>query len=235
MVVTICSSCARVNRLVLQIVCCIGAFAFAVRTFAADFGSPSAREHVASIPESEIAAAVTNNPASTLNDFIAADDIVSTRTSVPTRWSPRTGAIGYRLDVSKSSSFADYVDGYHSLDVGLATSWVVTGLAPGTTYFYRVTAYDSNGLIAPAETKTATTAASSGLIINATFDSSITSNPNSSAIQAAINHVIAIYESLFADPVTVSILFRYSSTRPNGTAIANVNQIALSNYVVYSP
>src|SRR5258708_40087297 len=40
-----------------------------------------------------------------------------------------------------------------------------------------------------------------GLAINATFDSSITSNPNSVAIQAMINNLINIYQSLFKDPV----------------------------------
>jgi hypothetical protein len=62
----------------------------------------------------------------------------------------------------------------------------------------------------------ATTEAPTGLIINPTFDSSITDDPNSAAIQAMINQAIAIYESLFSDPITIQILFRYSDTAPNG-------------------
>src|ERR1700719_46255 len=50
----------------------------------------------------------------------------------------------------------------------------------------------------------ASTRSSSGLVINATFDSSITNNPNAQAIESEINQAIAIYESLFGDPIVVS-------------------------------
>src|SRR2546423_7346079 len=82
---------------------------------------------------------------------------------------------------------------------------------------------------------TGATRTGSGLIISPTFDSSITNDPNAAAIEAMINRAIAIYESLFSDPITVSILFRYSTTKPNGTPIGSTSQIALSNFVVYSP
>jgi hypothetical protein len=62
----------------------------------------------------------------------------------------------------------------------------------------------------------ATTQAATGLIINPTFDSSIINDPNSAAIQAMINRAIGIYESRFRDPITIQILFRYSTTAPNG-------------------
>ena len=58
-------------------------------------------------------------------------------------WPSVTGAKGYLLDVSTSSSFDSFVDGYHDLDVGDATGRVVTGLSRGTTYYYRVRAYDA--------------------------------------------------------------------------------------------
>ena len=56
-----------------------------------------------------------------------------------------------------------------------------------------------------------------GLVINAFFDSSITSNANSAAIQAAINQAVATFQGLYSDPITVSILFRFSTTEPDGT------------------
>ena len=56
----------------------------------------------------------------------------------------RNGAKGYLLDVSTSSSFDSFVDGYHDLDVGDVTGRVVTGLNRGTTYYYRVRAYDAD-------------------------------------------------------------------------------------------
>ena len=147
-------------------------------------------------------------------------------------WQNVSGAIGYRLDVSTSPSFENYVNGYHDLDVGNVTGQVVTGLSQGTTYHYRVRAYDSTGTGSYSTVMTATTSASIGLIINATFDSSITSNPNAAAIEAMIHRAVLIYESLFSDPITVEILFRYSTTAPNGSPLPS-NALSESDYVVY--
>ncbi|PYS46284.1 MAG: hypothetical protein DMF68_19575, partial [Acidobacteria bacterium] len=149
-------------------------------------------------------------------------------------WSSSAGATGYRLDVSTSSTFSSFVSGYQDLDVGDVTSHSVTGLIAGTTYYYRVRAYNGGGTSSSSNTISVTTASSgSGLIINATFDSSITSNPNAAAIEAMINQAVAIYQSTFTDPITVSILFRYSSTSPNGTPLGS-NSLAQSNYVIYT-
>ena len=122
------------------------------------------------------------------------------------------------LDVSTSDSFSDYLDGYHDLDVGNLTGRVVTGLDPGTSYYYRVRPYTSTGLGAYSEVTAATTVPTTGLIIHATFDSSITNNPNAAAIEAMINRSISIYESLFSDPITIQIYFRYATTSPDGTS-----------------
>jgi Divergent InlB B-repeat domain len=77
----------------------------------------------------------------------------------------------------------------------------------------------------------APTTSSSGLVIAPTFDASILNNPNSAAIQSMINQAIAIYQSLFSDPITVNILFRYSNTLPNGASMGTA--LAHSNFVVY--
>jgi hypothetical protein len=47
-----------------------------------------------------------------------------------------------------------------------------------------------------------------GLTITPTFDSTITSDPNASAIQATINQAIAFYQATFSDPITVTIKFQ---------------------------
>jgi len=49
---------------------------------------------------------------------------------------------------------------------------------------------------------------SAGLHINATFDASITSDPNAAAIEATINAAIENIESQFSDPITVNITFQ---------------------------
>jgi hypothetical protein len=156
-----------------------------------------------------------------------------TRSSFIATWPNVTGANGYLLDVSTSRSFNSFLDGYHDLDVGDAMGRAVTGLGLGTTYYYRVRPYDVKGAGRYSATFAATTEATTGLVIHATFDSSITGNPNSAAIEATINAAIAIYESLFTDLITAEIRFRYSTTQPNGNPMP-AGRIAQSDFVYYS-
>ena len=150
-----------------------------------------------------------------------------TRTSFMASWSAVEGATGYRLDVSTSPRFENFVKGYHDLDVGVATGRVVSALEQGTTYYYRVRAYGASGTSASSEVMSAATSATRGLIIRAVFDSSITANANAAAIEATINRAIAIHESLFCDPITINILFRYLPIASPSSVIAE------SRYVTY--
>src|SRR5438132_5514725 len=77
-----------------------------------------------------------------------------------------------------------------------------------------------------------TTAATAGLIIHATFDTSITNNQNAAAIEAMINRSISIYESLFSDPITIEIRYRYSTTAPDGTPLPQ-GTLSRSDSVIY--
>ncbi len=156
-----------------------------------------------------------------------------TRSSFMAAWNGSPGAKGYLLDVSTNDSFTSYVDGYHNLDVGNVTGRVVTGLSRGNTYYYRVRAYSAAGVGGYSEVMAATTVATTGLTIHPTFDSSITGNPNAAAIEAMINRAIAIQESLFSDPITIEIRFRYAATAPDGTPLSG-GRIAQSNYVYYT-
>jgi hypothetical protein len=158
------------------------------------------------------------------NEFPLETETVSppppTRSSFMATWPSVPGAKGYSLDVSQSSSFDSFIEGYHDLDVGDVTGRVVTGLSRGTTYYYRVRAYNATAPTGYSETSAITTAPTTGLTIHPTFDSSITGNPNAAAIQAMINRTIAIYESLFSDPITIQIRFRYATTAPDGSHLS---------------
>ena len=170
------------------------------------------------------------------NEFPSESETVSapppTRSSFMAMWPRVTPAKGYLLDVSSSSSFDSFVDGYHDLDVGNATGRSVTGLNRGTTYYYRVRAYDATATIGSSETNAISTEPTTGLTIHPTFDSSITGNPNAAAIQAMINRAIAIYESLFSDPITLQIRFRYAATAPDGMPLP-MGTLARSDILLY--
>jgi hypothetical protein len=156
-----------------------------------------------------------------------------THNSFVAKWNKVSEANGYLLDVSANDSFGEYVEGYHDLDVGNVSGRVVTGLNPGKTYYYRVRAYNLNRRSQYSEVMAAATVGTTGLTISASFDSSITNNPNAAAIEAMINRAISIYESLFSDPFTVHILYRYATTLPNGDPIP-AGSIARSSYVYYT-
>jgi hypothetical protein len=76
----------------------------------------------------------------------------------------------------------------------------------------------------------AATAPAHAIIITPTFDSAITGNV---AIQGSINAAINIDQSLYTDPITVSILFRYSTTEVNGNPLP-AGLLARSNWVFYT-
>lgn len=156
-----------------------------------------------------------------------------TRSSFMAAWTRTRNANGYLLDVSTSDSFTSYVEGYHDLDVANVTGRVVTGLSRGNTYYYRVRAYNASGVGGYSEVMAVTTVATAGLTIHATFDTSITGNPNAAAIEAMINRAIAVQESLFSDPITIQIRFRYATTAPDGTPLP-AGRIAQSNFVYYT-
>ena len=57
-----------------------------------------------------------------------------------------------------------------------------------------------------------------GLVINPTFDSSITSDPNAATIEATITSAIGTYETTFSDSITVNITFREVSSGLGGSS-----------------
>jgi hypothetical protein len=79
------------------------------------------------------------------------------QTSFTANWNSSSGATGYTLDVATDNGFTAIVSGWNNLDVGNVTSRVVTGLLPGTPYYYRVRAYNTGGTSSNSGTGTATT------------------------------------------------------------------------------
>src|SRR5262245_8563315 len=86
----------------------------------------------------------TPTPSSTLSAPVANAASGITTTGFTASLGTLSNATGYNLDVAKSRSFANDIS--QNLDVGNINSWPVTGLNPGTRYYYRVRARNSNGV-----------------------------------------------------------------------------------------
>lgn len=72
-------------------------------------------------------------------------------------WEFVNGATFYRLDVSRDENFTQLVSGYVNLNVGNLNEFKVTGLAPGTTYYYRVRAGTNTSISGNSNTASVTT------------------------------------------------------------------------------
>jgi len=71
----------------------------------------------------------------------AATNVVDTGFSA--NWEGVADASGYYLDVAVDDAFTSFVTGFSGRNVGNFLTATVSGLAPGSTYYYRVRAYDS--------------------------------------------------------------------------------------------
>ena len=69
----------------------------------------------------------------------------ATTTSITANWVMSAGATGYYLDVATDFGFTSIVSGYNNLSVGNVLTYNVTGLASGTTFYYRVRAANGCG------------------------------------------------------------------------------------------
>ena len=115
------------------------------------------------------AATLTVRPVVTIPAAPVATSATAVGTSGFTaNWDASTGATGYRLDVSTSSTFASYVTGWQDLDVGAGLSKAVTGLSGGTTYYYRVRATNTAGASDSSNAITVATVARTNISIEAT-------------------------------------------------------------------
>ena len=128
-----------------------------------------------------------------------------TQNSFEANWNPSSGATGYKLDISTDDGFTNFIstsfDGY---DVSNVNSFIVTGLNPKTTYYYRIRAYNTVCTSTNSNTVSVTTlpeppAAPTGLTAESCNDRIILSwNPNSES--GLMKYII--YGGLTPNPIT---------------------------------
>lgn len=92
-------------------------------------------------------------------------------------WSVSAGATAYYLDVSTSSTFASFGSIINNVNIGNVVSYIVSGLVPNTTYYYRVRAVNACGTSTNSNTITVATS------------STCTAGCNTSQIESSYNTV----------------------------------------------
>ena len=102
--------------------------------------------------------------------------------SFTARWNSVAGASAYYLDVATDALFTNTVGGFGNYNAGTNLSVNVTGLAPGTTYYYRVRVNDGCG-----------TSSNSNIITAGTF-----SGP-SAAFTSSVNGNVATFTNTSAN------------------------------------
>jgi surface antigen len=99
-----------------------------------------------------------------------------TSSSFTANWNSSSGATGYRIDVSLSSTFSSYLSGGQDADMGNSLVAYVSGLSANTPYYYRVRAYNANGTSGNSGTITVTTTRNAPPAPVATAATSVTSS-----------------------------------------------------------
>src|SRR5438477_1414015 len=151
--------------------------------------------------------------------------------SFTANWSSVSGATGYRLDVSTSSSFSTYVTGYQNLNVGNAISRSVTGLNAGTAYYYRVRAYNGVGTSGNSNIVNVTTLSGTGppvVITNpATLVASFSATLNGSVDPHGLaTNVYFQYGTTTSYGLTTAIQSKTGNTYQN--VVANISGLTAS-------
>lgn len=141
------------------------------------------------------------------------------QTSITVNWGAVSDATGYFLDVATDSGFTSFVGDLNNKNIGNVTSYSVTGLAAGTSYYYRLKAYNSDGVSAYSTTVTQIT-------IPATPTASTSTSPTTSGLTANWGFVNSA--TGYRLDVSTDSTFSTFVTGYNNKDVGNVTSYALS-------
>jgi len=114
-----------------------------------------------------------------------------TQTSFRASWNASTGATSYKLDVSINSSFSSFVPGYNNLTVNNTTQ-VVSGLNPGSMYYWRVRAVNTNGTSSNSGIESLMTIPPNPVALDATNVTNTTFQANWNAATSATSYKLDV-------------------------------------------
>lgn len=150
------------------------------------------------------------------------------QTGFDAKWNAASGVTGYRLDVSLSNTFSNFVTGYNNLNVANVTTYSVTGLSAGTTYYYRVRGYNANGTSGNSNITNIITIPADPVAIAASSVSTTSFGANWNPVAGVTKYYIDVAsDNLFANKVTGWDNYDAGN---NTSALINVNLVAGTNY-----
>jgi hypothetical protein len=158
------------------------------------------------VPSAVTAAAATNIVCSVFN----------------ANWNAEVNSTSYLLDVSTSSLFGSFVTGFNGLDVGNVTTYTVTGLTAGTTYYYRVRGKNGCGTGTSSTTQTVAT---------------VNTMPGTVTATAATNAICKVFNANWnAGSLATSYLLDVATTSAftAGTFVGSFNGFDVGNVTTYS-
>jgi len=157
---------------------------------------------------------------STLSPPVATSASGLTTTSFIANWNAFFGAVRYHLDVSTNSSFTNFVSGYNNLDAGNVTSYSVTGLTCGTTYYYRVRAENACSVSLSSNTVTVNLVFPVSIAISASPSNVICSGTSATFTATTVNGGSSSSYQWYVGSTPVSTNSTYtSSSFANGNVV----------------
>ncbi|PKL84412.1 MAG: hypothetical protein CVV24_00305 [Ignavibacteriae bacterium HGW-Ignavibacteriae-3] len=143
-------------------------------------------------------------------------------TGFTANWSSSANASSYKIDVSGSSNFSTLLSGYNDKDVGNVTSANISGLDPGSVYYYRVRAASGETASQSSNTISVTCLMAPPAALPAT---NVTTTGFTAAWNASTN------ATSYKIDVSVSSDFSSLLTNYNNLDLGNVTSVSISSLI----